>query len=138
MIYKSLSFLVLLVFLMGANQIKAQEDVCACIDEVSAAVDAVMANSGCDTDGLWEAPHALEVHLKKLQNWCGPQDKPLKSKVPNIVEGMLETIQEAIDGEYIEDPLTGEVIWIQVPAPDCALDALSNLESLLMYGCAAE
>lgn len=125
----------MLVFLLSANQSKAQNDVCGCIDEISAAVDEVMATSGCDDGMMWEAPHALEVHLAKLENWCGPKNKPLKSKVPNIVEGMLETIEEAIEGEMYVNPLTGEEIWTEMPAPGCAMEKLSALQSLLENGC---
>lgn len=138
MIYKSLGFLMMFVLMMGTSKIHAQEDPCVCVAEIETAVGAVMATSGCDADMLWEAPHALEVHLKKLQNWCGAQEKPLKSKVPNIVEGMLETIEDAIAGESFVDPLSGETIWLNLPAPECALEALNSLQWVLENGCAAE
>ena len=115
--------------MIGIGNVKAQ---CECIDDIATAVEAVMATDACDADMLWEAPHSLEVHLKKLQNWCGDMNKPLKSKVPNIVEGMLETIQEAYEGEIYVDPLTGTEIVVHVPAPECAIPALQALENLLM------
>jgi len=139
MIYKPLSLLTLLVFLLGTNVSFAQEEpcdcACDCIGAIEEAVTEVMSTSGCDEDLLWEAPHALEVHLKKLQNWCGPKDKPLKSKVPNIVQGMLETIEDAYAGESYLDPITGLSVVVHVPAPDCALPALGALEDLLELGC---
>ena len=90
MFYKTLILVSFAIF-FGMNTALAQEEPCICIDEISAAVENVMATSGCDEAMLWEAPKALQVHLAKLQNWCGAQNKPLKSKIPNIVEGMLET-----------------------------------------------
>jgi hypothetical protein len=134
MIYKTL-FLVSFAIFFGMNTSLAQEEPCNCIDEISAAVENVMATSGCDEATLWEAPKALKVHLAKLQNWCGVQNKPLKSKIPNIVEGMLETIQDAYAGEFFTDPISGEVIVIQEPAPECALEALAALEIILLNGC---
>ena len=141
MIYKSLGLLMMFVLMMGTGKTFAQEEscncACDCITEIELAVSDVMETSGC-AGMMWEAPHALEVHLKKLQNWCGPQDKPLKSKIPNIAEGMLETIEDAFTGESYVDPLTGETIWIQMPAPECAWDALNSLQWILENGCAAE
>jgi|GEM_PF-6366947 len=133
MIYKTLS-LVMFTMFFGMNISTAQVGPCSCIDEITVAVDNVMATTGCDEGLLWEAPNALKVHLEKLQNWCGDQNKPLKSKVPNIVEGMLETIQDAYEGETFTDPLTGEVFVIHYPAPECALEALGALEDILL-GC---
>jgi hypothetical protein len=133
MIYKTLSLLMFTMF-FGMNISTAQEGPCSCIDEIVVAVDNVMATTGCDEALLWEAPYALKVHLEKLQNWCGDQNKPLKSKIPNIVEGMLETIQDAYAGEYFTDILTGELWVISYPAPECAWEALAALEDILM-GC---
>lgn len=138
MIYKSLSIFTLFVLLIGTNTTYAQDEpcdcACDCIEAIETAVADVMATSGCDADLLWEAPHALEVHLKKLQNWCGPKEKPLKSKIPNIVEGMLGTIEDAYAGEYYTD-LDGNVVWTEIPAPDCAISALDALKDLLENGC---
>ena len=134
MIYKTLILLLFAIF-FGMSTGLAQTEPCNCINEISAAVENVMATSGCDEEMLWEAPKSLKVHLAMLQNWCGEKKKPLKSKIPNIVNGMLETIQDAYNGEFSTDPLTGEVIVIQLPAPDCALEALTALESILLNGC---
>ena len=134
MIYKTLILVSFAIF-FGMNTALAQEEPCICIDEISAAVENVMATSGCDEAMSWGAPKALQVHLAKLQNWCGAQNKPLKSKIPNIVEGMLETIQDAYVGEFFTDPLSGDVSVVQEPAPECALEALAALESILLNGC---
>lgn len=135
MIYKTLSLVVMFVLAVGINKSVAQAEPCPCIDDIASAVDAVMQTSGCE-ETLWEAPHALEVHLAKLQNWCSAEPtKPLKSKELNIVEAMLETIQDAYEGESIP-VLDGEPIWIHIPAPDCALEALTALEDVLVNGCA--
>lgn len=131
MIYKNFALLMLTMF-FGVNISTAQAESCNSIVEIEAAVAAVMETSGCDDAMLWEAPNALNVHLAKLQNWCGNQRKPLKSKVPNIVQGMLETIQDAYEGEYFTDPISGELVVVQMPAPDCALEALGQLEELLL------
>ena len=133
MIYKPFFLIVMFALFIGVNNTSAQ---CECIGDIETAVADVMATSFCDDDGLWEAPHALEVHLKKLQNWCGDKKKPLKSKVPNIVEGMLETIDEAFAGEGYPNPLNpDETIWIHIPAPPCATGALTTLQGLLLNGC---
>ncbi|WP_340113929.1 hypothetical protein [Maribellus mangrovi] len=128
MFYKTFMLVVAFSLMIGLGNAKAQ---CECIDDIATAVEEVMATDACDAEMMWEAPHALEVHLKKLQNWCGDQHKPLKSKVPNIVAGMLETIQDAYEGEVYVDPLTGMEIVVHIPAPECAIPALQALEDLL-------
>jgi hypothetical protein len=133
MIYKTFT-LAVFTMLFGLNISTAQVGACDYISEIAVAVDNVMATTGCDEEMLWEAPYALKVHLEKLQNWCGEQTKPLKSKVPNIVEGMLGTIQDAYEGEFFTDPLSGEVWVISYPAPECAWEALGALEDILK-GC---
>ena len=141
MIYKIFTLTVMFILALGVNQSKAQDEPCNCpcdcIDAITDAVNAVMETSWCDADQLWEAPHSLEVQLKKLQNWCGGQNKPLKSKIPNIVQAMLEIIEDAYAGESYTDPLSGEVIVVSIPAPDCAMPALEALQSLLEDGCPA-
>lgn len=127
MIYKTILFVAAFTLFFGVNKSNAQ---CDCIEDITLAVQAVMAEDLID--GVWEAPHALEVHLAKLDNWCDKKVKPLKSKVPNIIEGMLGTISEAYEYDIIVgyDDL-GAPITETVIAPQSAVDALDALATLL-------
>ena len=128
MIYKTLCLLVMFTLFLGVNKSNAQ---CDCIEDISAAVEAVMGTSGCDGPGEWKAPKSLEVHLAKLENWCDNGGvKPWKSKVPNIVQAMLEVIEDAYEGEWNEDLQE----WDEIPAPECAWDELDALISALACG----
>lgn len=106
---------------------------CECIESVADAIDKVMATTQCDLCSVWEAPRDLEDQFENLQNWCNSTDKPSKAKTPEIIEEMLETIHKTIVGE--SQTINGETIVITVPAPDCAIEALLNLQTLLLYGC---
>jgi len=135
MIYKPVFLVVMFVLFIGMNRSNAQTVPCDCLTDIQDAVAVVMALDGCDADGLWEAPKSLTVHLAKLENWCaeGGGVKPWKSKIPNIFEGMLETIADARDGESYTDEFGNEVV-VNIPAPGLALEALNDLETLL-NGC---
>ena len=106
---------------------------CNCIDLVAKSVDEVLEISYCDFNGKWEAPEELKNQLEEFQNWCTSSVKPGKSKSPEKIGLMLETIYLAIVGDSEE--IDGETVEISEPAPDCAVEALLNLQNLLLYGC---
>ena len=126
------------VLTIGINTTKSKEKPsdcpCDCTELLADAVNDVLTISNCDLYGLWEAPEALNDDLKKLKNCCETLNKSFKSEFPDIVDGMLETIHKAIEGEsYTSD--AGATIIVTGPAPDCAMEALLNLQTLLVYGC---
>jgi len=130
-----LSMVFILAF--GINTSSAKDEPykcpCNCIDLVERSVDDVLEISYCDFNGKWEAPEDLINQLEDLKNWCNTSLKPVKSKSPEKIELMLETIYLAIVGESTE--IEGETVEISEPAPDCAVEALLNLQNLLLYGC---
>jgi len=125
------------VLAFGIDTINAQDKHCQCpcdcIKLVEDAVKAVMETSYCDLYGFWKIPDDLDVHLKKLQNWCETVDVSLKSDFPDSVDDMLETIHYAIEGKSYT--LNDVTFVVQEPAPDCAIEALLHLQTLLLYGC---
>ncbi len=137
MILKSLMLIMVFILAFEINTCPAKEKPyrcpCDCIDLVADAVDVIMATSFCDLYGRWEAPDELKDQLENLQNWCSAENKPLKSNATEMVEDMLETIHKTIVGE--SHTLNGKTVVVKEPAPDCAIEALLNLQSLLLYGC---
>ncbi len=137
MVSKSLMLVILFVIAFGIDTNNAKDKSyrcpCECIELLTGAYDAIMEVSYCDFQGVWEAPQGLKDQFEDLQNWCSKRNKPLKSKTPEIIEEMLETINKAIVGE--SQTINGKTIVINDPAPDCAIEALLNLQNLLLYGC---
>ena len=137
MILKSLMLVMVFIPALEINtsiaKNKSYKCPCECIESVSEAVDEVMASSHCDLCGVWEAPNDLEDQFENLQSWCNSTDRPSKVKAPDIIEEMLETIHKTIVGE--SKTTNGETTVITEPAPDCAIEALLNLQTLLLYGC---
>ena len=137
MIYKSLMLSMVFILAFGINTGAAKDEpykcICNCTELVSKSVDAVLEISNCDFYGQWKAPEDLIDQLENLQNWCTNSRKPVKSKSPDLIDDMLETIYLTIMGESYE--VNGKTEVISEPAPDCAIEALLNLQNLLLYGC---
>ena len=109
---------------------------CECIGLVEDAVNDVLTSSSCDFYSFWEVPKNLEDQLDDLKKACQKSNKRDKEKTSEIVEEMLETINISIVGE--SQILNGKTTVVNEPAPDCAIKALLNLQSVLLYGCSVQ
>ena len=125
------------VLALGINTAKSKEKTsecpCDCLNLLSEAVEAVKTSASCDLYGFWEAPENLTKQLENIQDWCTEKNKPLKGKTNGNFEELLEAIREAIEGK--SNKLDDGTVVVLEPAPDCAMEALLNLQTLLLYGC---
>ena len=104
MIYKTLTLVVMFILFLGVNNSNAQVTFC---DIEEAVGDVYEAADGVD----WNVGNGLNVHLAKLDDWCPGPGK--KSKIPNILEGMEETVLCALAGE--EEIIDGLPVWVDTP-----------------------
>lgn len=117
--YKTLSLVVMFVLFLGLNESKAQ---CDCIDEISAAVEAVV---NAEADG-WVTPFALTNLVAKLEYLCeGGEYGGLGYTTKEvIVAKMILVAQRAIDGSCLCPP-----------PPDASVEALKALIVVLENDC---
>ena len=125
------------VLAFGMNTAKSKEKIaecpCDCLNLLSEAVEAVVSSTSCDLYGFWEAPEDLMKQLENIQLLCTEKNKPSGSKTNGNFDEVLETIREIIKGK--SNTMDDGTVVVLEPAPDCAMEALLNLQTLLLYGC---
>lgn len=136
MIYKPFALLLMLALFTGVNTVSAEDEgPCEKLELIEEAIRAAdLATAACQMTTGWHFPLSFYNHIQKAQDYCTfRKNGKMSKKTMNSLNGLLEAIQESIDGidGYWTADLPG--LWIDpVPsAPECAIPVLEELKNVV-------